>query len=315
LTRDADRPFEPEAFLSRLRLRHLRLVAAVAETGSLRRCAEKLAVTYAAVVKTRAELEDLIGAPVFQGRGPRLQTTPNGAALLASAQRVLAELNALSGDLLSLQSGLTGTVTIGLRTVSMRTPLADAICAFKQNHPGVTIRILEGLLPRLIDDLEKGRCDIVVGRLSAATLPSPLTGVPVAFPTSVVVTSRGHPARTLPQNDWASLARCAWCLPPRESPLRQAFDNHLAIQGIAPPVDVLEVGDAFLIAALMRNGQLLSLLPEQVALEFQAEKRLEILNAAAPQLLDPIGIIWRKTPAPRGAVRACLEVLTTKLSD
>lgn len=312
--RPADRPFEAEAFLSRLRLRHLRLVAAVAETGSLRRSADRLAVTYAAVVKTRAELEDLVGSPVFQGRGARLEPTPNGAALLACAQRVLAELNALSGDLLSLHGGLTGTVTIGVRTVSMRAQLADALCAFKRDHPAVTLRIQEGLLPRLVDDLASGRCDIVLGRLSAQGLPTSLTGVPVAFPTSVVVASRGHPARSLPQNDWASLARFAWCLPPRESPLRRAFDAHLAVQGLAPPADVLEVGDAFLIAALLRHGQLLSVLPEQVAMEFQAERRLEILGATAPQLLDPIGILWRTEPAPRGAVRACLDALTSRLN-
>lgn len=300
--------------LNRLKLRHLRFVRTLADTGSLQRTADALSITYAAVAKMRAELEEVLGIELLEGRGRRIGLTPAGALIAASARRVFAELESLRDELLSLEDGLAGTVVVGVRTVSMRGALADAVGAFKRSHPRVVLRLVEGTLSHLLDELGEHRIDVVVGRLNRATLPPTLTGVPIGYPSSVVVCSVGHPARALAADDWAGLVRFAWCLPPAGSPLRGAFDRDLALRGLRFPVDVVEVGDAALIGAMLQTGPLLAIMPQAIADELRRRGEVEVLDAVAPRLADPIGLIWRNDPATRGAVRHCIDFLAERLT-
>src|SRR3954453_21419479 len=75
-----------------LEVRHLQLVAAVAEVGSLTRAGDRLHVTQSALSHQLRDIEDRLGAPLFHRRGKRLVLTPAGEHLLQSARDVLERL-------------------------------------------------------------------------------------------------------------------------------------------------------------------------------------------------------------------------------
>ena len=77
-----------------LELRHLRLVAAVAECGSLTRAGAVLHLTQSALSHQLLDIEDRLGARLFHRLGRKMIPTPAGDRLLASARSVLAELGA-----------------------------------------------------------------------------------------------------------------------------------------------------------------------------------------------------------------------------
>src|SRR5690349_1078885 len=102
----------------RIKLRHLRLMLILDEERSISRAAERLCISQAAVSKTRAEIEDGVGAPLFTRVNRRLELTETGECVLQSARRIIAELQNLGDEVAVMKSGMRGTVTIGTRSVS-----------------------------------------------------------------------------------------------------------------------------------------------------------------------------------------------------
>src|ERR1700728_1497723 len=82
-----------------LRLRQLKLVAAIGEQGTLRRAAASINITQPTATKMLAEIEEIVGSKMYE-RGPRgLMANPLGRELLAFSSRVLVEFERLGGAL------------------------------------------------------------------------------------------------------------------------------------------------------------------------------------------------------------------------
>lgn len=97
----------------RLKLRHLVLVVAIADQGSVLRAAEHLHLAQPAVTRSLREVEGVLGVDLFT-RGPRGVTpTMFGDAFVEHARAVLAELRRAGERITGLADGAVGTVTIG----------------------------------------------------------------------------------------------------------------------------------------------------------------------------------------------------------
>lgn len=75
-----------------LNLRHLRAVAAIAASGSLRAAAEAVSLSQPALTQGLARLEAQIGVPLFERRPDGMRTTAAGAIVAARGSEAVAEL-------------------------------------------------------------------------------------------------------------------------------------------------------------------------------------------------------------------------------
>src|SRR6266852_7381546 len=82
-----------------LEIRHLRLVSAVADVGSLTRAGDQLHLTQSALSHQLRDIETRLGAALFLRVGKRLVLTPAGERLLASARDVLERLRQAEDDI------------------------------------------------------------------------------------------------------------------------------------------------------------------------------------------------------------------------
>lgn len=145
--------------------RQLRYFIAVAEELHFGRAAERLHMAQPPLSQQIRRLEQRLGVTLLDRTTRRVELTPAGALLLERGRRLIAELDALAGDVTQtgkgvqgiLRLGFTGTATYGLMPQVIR----EAVTAL----PGVSLTVSGELLtPQLEADLVEGRLDLAVLR-------------------------------------------------------------------------------------------------------------------------------------------------------
>jgi len=77
----------------RLRLRHLELLVALGEAGTMRAAADRLHLSQPAISKMLLETEDALGARLFERSRQGVHPTPAGAAACLARFRMAARLH------------------------------------------------------------------------------------------------------------------------------------------------------------------------------------------------------------------------------
>src|SRR2546430_7716615 len=95
-----------------LEVRHLRLVEAVADVGSLTRAGDRLHLTQSALSHQLRDIESRLGAALFLRIGKRLVLTPAGERLLGSAKEVLARLERTEEEIRQMRRDKAGVLRL-----------------------------------------------------------------------------------------------------------------------------------------------------------------------------------------------------------
>src|SRR5207253_5700642 len=98
-----------------LEIRHLKLVAAIAETGSVTRAGHRLHLTQSALSHQLRDAEEQLGTPLFERRSGRMPLTAAGERLLCAARTVLEELERAEKE---IQNGNGKTPAAGVLRLS-----------------------------------------------------------------------------------------------------------------------------------------------------------------------------------------------------
>ncbi|MGW4780153.1 LysR substrate-binding domain-containing protein [Streptomyces filamentosus] len=152
----------------RLKFRHLTLLIAVYECGSVVRAAESLHLTQPAATRTLRELEAVAELPLFV-RVPRgMRPTVYGEALVGHARAVVAEVRRAEEHLTGLRQGREGTVTVGTLLAGANVLLPRAVARLKRERPRLTVVVREGTPDVLHPALLGGELDVIVGRMGTA---------------------------------------------------------------------------------------------------------------------------------------------------
>jgi LysR family transcriptional regulator for metE and metH len=124
-----------------LEIRHLRLVAAVAEVGSLTRAGDQLHLTQSALSHQLRDIEARLGTPLFLRVGKRLVLTPAGERLLASATDVLDRLQQAEHDIREMSRDRAGSLRITTECYTCYHWLPPLLLHFRRTFPRVQVRI------------------------------------------------------------------------------------------------------------------------------------------------------------------------------
>lgn len=148
---------------SRLTLKHLRCLAAVAEHRSLTAAAAARNLTTPAIHSQIKGLEDQVGRPVLARAvdGTGFDLTEAGRILLRAADRIEANLSQADQALDALAKGFQGHVTLGV--VSTAKYFAPRLVrCLRDVVPDVAVTLRVGNRGAVIDDLDTGRIDLAV---------------------------------------------------------------------------------------------------------------------------------------------------------
>jgi DNA-binding transcriptional LysR family regulator len=139
----------------------LRILREIAQAGSFSAAAHSLGYTQSAVSRQVAALETATGRRLFDRSRQGVTLTPAGARLLASAVRVLDDLDAalreLAGEDLS-----AGPVRLGAFTTAAAGLVPRALARLAAQAPQLTVTLREGTTPALTRALRAGTLDLAV---------------------------------------------------------------------------------------------------------------------------------------------------------
>jgi DNA-binding transcriptional LysR family regulator len=249
----------------RLKLRHLVLVVAIADQGSVLRAAEHLRLAQPAVTRSLREVEAVLGVELFT-RGPRGMTpTMFGDAFVEHARAVLAELRRAGERISGLADGDVGTVTIGTLLAGSNVLLPRAIAALKRDRPGITVIVQEATFDAQVPRLLDGEIDLILGRLNPIDDLRGLRQITLYGEPVRLVARRGHPARALPDLGLADLLAYPWVLPLEQTALRSELEQVFRGEGLELPGNLVECTSVLTVRTLVRDTDMVAALPELVA--------------------------------------------------
>ena len=253
-----------DAMKLHLEFRHLRTIRAIHEAGSLARAADRLAVTQSALSHQVKNLETLVGLDLFTRRAKPMRLTPAGERLLALADRVLPQVEALEAEFAGLHAGRTGRLHIAIECHACYEWLFPVLEAFRRAWPEVDVDIRPGLQFRALPALAREEVDLVV-----SSDPEAMAGVafkPLFDYEPRLVAAASHPLAAKPHVEAEDLRGETLITYPVERPRLDVFSQLLIPAGVEPaavrPVELTAV-----ILLLVASGRGVAVLPDWVLRE------------------------------------------------
>jgi molybdate transport repressor ModE-like protein len=294
---------QPEArrTLNRVRMRQVALMLAIQDLGTLTAAAAELGMTQPAATKMLRELEAAMEHRLFERVGRHLVVTPAGHKVLLHFNAIRGTLVAMNRDLASLSSA-GESLSIGSIMAPSPTLLSKAIVATRQALPALSVHITIDTSDRLLERLDRGEVDIVIGRLSDGFSRREYRMDLLEEEALAVVVSARHRLARKRTVRLEELAAMAWVLQPKGSPIRELLEREFRLANIDMPTGLVETAAIFTTANLVEDSDHVAVLPLSVAKPFAKHGMLAILPVAMRGQMEPYGTIVRRgRPLSAGA--------------
>jgi LysR family hydrogen peroxide-inducible transcriptional activator len=288
-------------------LRQLRYLDALARHRHFGHAAKACAVTQPALSMQIRELEKLLGVDLVERRRQDVALTPVGEEIMRRAEGLLAGVDELA-DLARRRAGvLSGRLALGVIPSLAPYVLPKLLPALQARFPDLRLELRETQTRFLIDELMRGKLDVVMLALPIAEAEIEtirlfddrlLLAVPADDPRGRAV--RVNPRDVDPQK--LILLEEGHCL----------RDQALAYCANAPDDGRMGLGATSLatVMQMVAGGHGITLVPKIAESEART-RRIKLLRFAAPEPFRVIALAFRRT-SPRKADFAAFARLVNK---
>jgi DNA-binding transcriptional LysR family regulator len=212
--------------LKNVTLRQLRAFLVASRHLNFGKVARELDLTPQAVSIQIRELESQVGLPLFErrGHGKALSLTATGQFFLIYAQKIFSTLLEARGAIGTARDVAAGHLTVGLvRTTKYIVPLL--LSRFQENHPHVSVHLVEGSGEQLLHKLEIGEIDLAI----VSRAPRQHTTQTQAFADYSLgfIAAPDHPMQKFALVPREALAQFSFIVREQGSVTRAAFDAYL----------------------------------------------------------------------------------------
>lgn len=279
--------------LARGKFRHVQVVLHLAELGSVQRTADAIGMTQSSVTQTLAYLEELLEARLFDRHARGVRPTAACADLLPVARQLMAGIAESAEVVASRRRQGAGTVRMIGSASATHGVLVTALAAFSDAHPGIHVHLNEAEGEDQLLAIARGEVDLVACR-RPAVVPEGWEFHPLRDDRFAIVCRAGHPLAGARDLRWPRLAEQTWLLLPTGLGARTRFDE-LSARFAHPPRSYPVVTRSLpMLWWLLKNRDLLALLPLNLARPLLDAGELVELRAGEAVALDPIGLLQPK---------------------
>ena len=251
-----------------MKLSHLQMMVAFAETSQIGAAAQALGIAQPAASRLLSEIEAILGQPVRARAGRGVVLTQAGRTLADRAARVMQELAEAGREMAEIAAGGVGKVRIGAVTAPALDIVLPALRTARLSHPRIESEVVVAASDILCDQLASGRLDFIIGRVPPHVDARAFEGQLIAAEPVALVVRKGHHLAVAPPQDPMDLMVYDWVMPGEESPLTQAVHGRLARLGLPRPSQRLSTASFLLTLAMLRQSNVVAPLAQAVADQF-----------------------------------------------
>jgi molybdate transport repressor ModE-like protein len=200
-----------------LDLHSVRIVRAIAETGSITGAARALGYSQPAISQHLQRAEARLSLPLVTRVGRSVRLTEAGQIVARHALTITSALDAASGELADLAGLRTGTVRLAAFPTASSTIVPRLFASLTKTHPGIQFSYVETEPPEAVALLREGSIDLAVTFSYLHDPADPhkesangLTVETLFNEEMVVVIPTNHPLAELPVVDVAALREEHW---------------------------------------------------------------------------------------------------------
>lgn len=279
-----------EPMLVRLRLRHFRLLTAIAEHGSLLKAADAVAISQPGATKSLQEIEQAVGHPLFARTNRGLQPNALGHCVVRYARLILQDMAHLREEMTGILDGHGGRLAVG--TIMGAVPLlAHHLARMIDENPAMRVELVEDTSANLLDLLDAGRLDLAICRTSVSARPEKYVDRRIWEEQLAVVANVRHPLAGR-QATLADLADSTWIVYAANMPMRRYLEQEFQAQGLRFPTGLVETTSAFAtLCLLQRNPGFVALLSTEVATVLSGTEATTTLAVDLPARSEPYYLV------------------------
>jgi DNA-binding transcriptional LysR family regulator len=281
-------------------IRQLRYVEAVARHRHFTRAAAELHVAQSALSHQVRRLEAELGTELFERTSRRVAATEAGEAVAARARRVLAEVDALRGDVDEVRGLVRGRVSVGALLPAGPIDVPRVLTRFAEQFPGIEVGLREGTAGDMLRHLAADEVDAAF--TLKADLPQSLEAERLGEDELVAA----FPLGAAPDRSFVGaveLAARPLVTPRSDSAIAEALREFFARAGRPLRVS-LESGDPFLLRCLVSTGFGATVLPRSL---IDREGPPVETRPLRPGVRLPVLLVWRSARHQSPAARAFID--------
>ena len=274
----------------RLNLRLLRAVDAIEAQRSLVKASAAIGISQPTLTKTLHTVEEVLQAPLFERHARGMRPTEAGAAVARAARRVQAELRRLETELDELASPGSSLLSIGALPTAAMGVLPGVMSRLARSHPGIKIRLEQGLTEELLPLLAAGEIELVVGRLYGMTVPGEFVHEPLWSEPISVLARAGHPLLRGGGFDIEELGNYDLLLPSVTQRVAQETKHMLALLDLRAKTSLRSSSFGF-IREMLHDTDCLAVMPRLMMAGDLLRGTLQVVPLPVAAPMRPAGLI------------------------
>lgn len=284
-----------------MEIRQLRYFEAVARHRHFTHAADELHVAQSALSHQVRRLERELGIELLRRSTRSVRPTEAGELVATRARAVLAETEALRGEIDELRGLVRGQVTVGAMLFGGELDIPAILASFTSSFPDVEIGLREGTARRMVEMLGDGSLDVAFALEVDA--PDGLERLALSSEELAVAMSPRHELSGEGPLSLKALAGRRLIAFQQGSSTRRLVDAALERAGVQPRI-ALEANDFALVRSLVARGIGLAILPRSFLERPGARISFRTLS---PQLRMRVVLWWRQGRRLSPAARAFVD--------
>lgn len=288
-------------------VKQLRAFAAVYRSGKVATAAAELSLTQSAVSALVRQLEGKLGVALFDRTTRALHRTAAADHLIATAERLLGELDGLARDAQALDSHRAGKIRVAVTPAVAQSLMPRALARFHDEQPQTRVQLEDCAPDQFVAAIVGERADFGIGVMDAEH--PELTSELLLRDQLCLLCHAGHPlASTGKALRWKGLAGRALIVVRPGYGSRRAIERAAAVAGI----ELLIAHEVSLLAtavAMAREGLGAAIVPASMAAEARRGADLVVRRLSAPTVSRDISVVSKKGHTLGAAARRFLALV------